>query len=64
VAEVKGFWEKQGGAKRRFDLTPVPVAYTVTFRDGGAVDSVHLGALSIASHLNISSSKRTSSIKA
>ena len=23
----------QGGAQRRFDLTPVPMAYTVTFRD-------------------------------
>lgn len=67
VAEVKGFWEKQGitieivdyvwpldsaqgGAQRRFDLTPVPMAYTVTFRDGGAVDNMYLGTLSIADH--------------
>jgi len=67
VAEVKGFWEKQGvtvknveyvwpldsaqgGARRRFDLTPVPMAYTVTFRDAGAFDNMYLGTLSIADH--------------
>lgn len=40
----------QGGAQRRFDLTPVPMAYTVTFRDAGAFDTMYLGTLSIADH--------------
>jgi NitT/TauT family transport system substrate-binding protein len=67
VAEVKGFWEKQGitvkivdyvwpldsakgGAQRRFDLTPVPMTYLVSFQDGGAFDAVYVGTLSIADH--------------
>ena len=40
----------QGGAQRRFDLTPVPMPYTVTFRDAGAFDNMYLGTLSIADH--------------
>lgn len=65
VAEVKGFWEKQGvdvkivdyvwpldsgraGAQRRFDLTPLPMTYLVTFQDGGAFDAVYLGTFSLA----------------
>jgi NitT/TauT family transport system substrate-binding protein len=40
----------KGGAQRRFDLTPIPLAYTATFRDAGASDTMYLGTLSIADH--------------
>jgi ABC-type nitrate/sulfonate/bicarbonate transport system substrate-binding protein len=65
VAEVKGFWEKQGvsvelvdyanpldtsrgGVQRFFDITPVPMAVTALYRDGGVSDSVYLGTFDIA----------------
>jgi NitT/TauT family transport system substrate-binding protein len=38
----------RAGAQRRFDLTPLPMTYLVTFQDGGAFDAVYLGTLSIA----------------
>jgi NitT/TauT family transport system substrate-binding protein len=40
----------RGGAQRRFDLTPLPMTYLVTFQDAGAFDAVYLGTLSIADH--------------
>jgi ABC-type nitrate/sulfonate/bicarbonate transport system substrate-binding protein len=38
----------KAGATRRFDLTPLPMTYLVTFQDAGAFDAVYLGSFSVA----------------
>ena len=38
----------KAGAQRRFDLTPLPLTYLVTFQNGGAFDAVYLGSFSVA----------------